>query len=81
MFWGGSGREQVICGGVSVTMQSLISFCGLLGIQLSPARCHRRIALAALEVSPPGMIKHHRQCYGSLQSCERSCDLHSKVQA
>lgn len=40
MFWRGSGREQVICGGVSVTMQSLISFCGLLGIQPSPARCH-----------------------------------------
>lgn len=62
MFWGGNGREQVICGGVSITMQSLISFCGLLGIWLSPAGCRRRIPLAAVEVSSPGMGKPHLLC-------------------
>lgn len=54
MFWRGSRREEVICSGVTITMQFqvLIPFCGFLGIWLSPAGCHRRITLAALEASP-----------------------------
>lgn len=57
MFWGvGESRWSLV-----VSMQLLISFCG------SPARCHRRITLGALEVSPTRMIKHHQQCYEILQ--------------
>lgn len=52
MFWTQSGREEVICGGVTITMQfEVLIFCGFLGIQPSPAGRRRRITLPALEVS------------------------------